>query len=102
MNVTLAAGGSMALVRVDVDEILNRIQLPARRVVVAIDAMERAGFEYEAFKAEKRAFLELNPATPDTDITFVPVSSQYGDMIEGRGNHIDWYDGPTLSEALGQ
>ena len=47
------------------------------------------------------AFLELNPPGPETDLTFVPVSSHYGDMILRRGDHIDWYDGPTLAEALG-
>lgn len=93
--------GSTALVKVEMGQGPDRVPLPSGRVVVAVDGMERAGFEYEAFKAEKSAFLELNPPGPGTDLTFVPVSSHYGDMILRRGDHIDWYDGPTLAEALG-
>ena len=50
---------------------------------------------------KKNAFLEINPPGPGTDLTFVPVSSHDGDMILRRGERIDWYDGPTLAEALG-
>lgn len=92
---------SAALVKFNLGHAPGRISLPAGRVVVAVDGMERAGFEYEAFKAERSAFLELNPPEAGTEVTFVPVSSQHGDMILRRGNHIDWYDGPTLAEALG-
>lgn len=94
-------GQSTSFVKVNVGNLPGRIVMPPGHVVIAIDGMERAGFEYEAFKAEKTAFLEVNPPSPGTEVTFVPVSSQYGDMILRRGNHIDWYDGPTLAEALG-
>ena len=92
---------STALLKVDLGRVPGRVPLPPGRVVVAVDGMERAGFEYETFKAEKIAFLEINPPGPGTDLTFVPVSSHYGDMILRRGERIDWYDGPTLAEALG-
>lgn len=95
-------GGTTALVRLDLGRPPGRIPLPTGRVIVAVDGMEKAGFEYEAFKSERSAFLALNPPAPGTDVTFVPVSSQYGDMIVERGDHIDWYDGPTLAEALDQ
>lgn len=90
-----------ALVKVNLGQVPGRIPLPPGRVVIAVDGMERAGFEYEAFKAGKSAFLEVNPPGPGTDLTFVPVSSHHGDMILRRGDRIDWYDGPTLAEALG-
>lgn len=89
-----------AFVRFELGNQPGRIDLPKGRVVVAVDGMERGGFEYEAFKAERNAFLATNPDVSPTDVTFVPVSTRYGDMIQKRGNHIDWYDGPTLSEAL--
>ena len=94
--------GSTALVRFELGHVPGPIELPPGRVVVAVDGMEKAGFEYEAFKSDRSAFLERNPPLPGTDVTFVPVSTQYGDMILRRGNHIDWYDGPTLAEALGE
>jgi len=91
----------MALVRYEFGRTPQKITLPSGHVVVAIDGLERAGFEYQAFKEMRTAFLELNPPLVGTDLTFVPVSSHYGDMILRRGDHIDWYDGPTLAEALG-
>jgi sulfate adenylyltransferase subunit 1 (EFTu-like GTPase family) len=91
----------MALVRFEFGRVPKNVSLPPGHVVVAIDGLERAGFEYQAFKEMRTAFLELNPPRSGTDVTFVPVSSHYGDMILRRGNHIDWYDGPTLAEALG-
>ena len=90
-----------ALVRFELGHVPDHMRLPAGRVVVAVDGMEKAGFEYEAFKAERKAFLELNPHGAHTEMLFVPVSTHYGDMILKRGDHIDWYDGPTLAEALG-
>ena len=87
------------LVNLQAGRIPPRIDLPRGRVVVAID-VDQAGFEYEAFKDERSAFLAQNPPGPQTEVVFVPVSTHYGDMIEKRGDHIDWYDGPTLVEAL--
>ena len=93
--------GSAAFLKIELGQVPGGIRLPPGRVVVAVDGMEKAGFEYEAFNAERSAFLRLNPPAPGTDMTFVPVSTHYGDMILRRGDHIDWYDGPTLAEALG-
>ena len=92
---------SAAFVKFELGHVPDRLRLPAGRVVVAVDGMEKAGFEYEAFKAERKAFLKLNPPGAHTEMLFVPVSTHYGDMILKRGDHIDWYDGPTLAEALG-
>jgi len=64
---------STALLKVNLGQLPGRIASPPGHVVVAVDGMERAGFEYEAFKAGKSALLD----------------------------HIHWYDGPTLAEALG-
>jgi sulfate adenylyltransferase subunit 1 (EFTu-like GTPase family) len=102
MNTQSSPVASTALVKVNLGEAISCFPLPQGRVVVAIDGMEKAGFEYEAFKAERSAFLALNPPSQATDISFVPMSSKYGDMILRRGDHIDWYDGPTLAEALGE
>lgn len=93
--------GSIALVQFEFGHVPEKLNLPSGRVVVVVDGMEHAGFDYEAFKAERVAFLAQNSLGPDTEVTFVPVSTKLGDMIVQRGNHIDWYEGPTLAEALG-
>jgi sulfate adenylyltransferase subunit 1 len=33
-------------------------------------------------------------------VRFIPMSALNGDMIVDRGEHLDWYDGPTLLEIL--
>jgi sulfate adenylyltransferase subunit 1 (EFTu-like GTPase family) len=91
----------MSFVRVEVGQGPQKVLLPPGKVIVAIDGLERSGFEYQVFKELRNAFLEVNPPASGTEVTFVPVSSQHGDMIVQRGNHIDWYDGPTLAQALG-
>lgn len=91
----------MALIRVEVGQGPEKVVLPPGKVIVAIDGLERGGFEYQVFKDMRSAFLKVNPPASGTEVTFVPVSSHHGDMILKRGNHIDWYDGPTLAEALG-
>jgi sulfate adenylyltransferase subunit 1 (EFTu-like GTPase family) len=91
----------MALVRVEVGQGPQEVILPPGKVIVAVDGLERAGFEYQVFNDLRSAFLALNPPASGTEVTFVPVSSHHGDMILKRGNRIDWYDGPTLAEALG-
>ena len=91
----------MRFVRSEVGRFPPEADLSCGRVVVAVDGLERAGFEYEAFKEARNEFLRRNPPVPGTELVFVPVSSQYGDMILKRGDHIDWYAGPTLAEALG-
>lgn len=87
-------------VRSEIGRVPPQADLSGGRVVVAVDGLERAGFEYEAFKELRKEFLRTNPPAPGTKLVFVPVSSRYGDMILKRGSHIDWYEGPTLAEAL--
>ena len=102
MNLALSLEPAGTLfVRSEIGHLPPEAHLPSGRIVVAVDGLERAGFEYEAFKEVRNAFLRRNPPTPGAELVFVPVTSRCGDMILERGDHIDWYEGPTLAEALG-
>jgi sulfate adenylyltransferase subunit 1 (EFTu-like GTPase family) len=71
-----------------------------RRMVVAIDRMERVGYEYVVFKDVEARILALAQSFEITDVHCIPISTARGDMVVRRGEGIDWYDGPTLIEAI--
>ena len=71
-----------------------------RRMIVAIDRMERVGYEYVVFKDVEARILALARSFGITDVHCIPVSTARGDMVMRRGEGIDWYDGPTLIEAI--
>lgn len=77
-----------------------RCQLAARQagipfLIVAVNKMDLAGYEYEVFKAARTVFLRGWHGAPPP---FVPVSARFGDLVLHPGNRIDWYFGPTLAE----
>ena len=70
------------------------------QVVIAINKLDLAGFEYDVFKdARQRLYTQL-ASLPLHSIRIVPVSARHGDMIATRGTSIDWYHGPTLADVL--
>ncbi|MFN0302759.1 MAG: hypothetical protein ACKVQU_20685 [Burkholderiales bacterium] len=73
-----------------------------RRLIVAVDRMERVGYEYVIFKDVEARLLALAGSFSITDVRCIPVSTARGDMVAERGHAIDWYDGPTLLEAIEQ
>jgi sulfate adenylyltransferase subunit 1 (EFTu-like GTPase family) len=102
-----SSGADVALVVFDVTVPAQvqaaRCQVAARQagiahVVVAVNKVDLAGYEYEAFKAARAVFLRGWHGVPPV---FVPVSARYGDLLHSLGNRIDWYAGPTLAELLG-
>jgi sulfate adenylyltransferase subunit 1 (EFTu-like GTPase family) len=100
-------GADLALVVFDVTVPAQvqaaRCQVASRQagigqVVVAVNKMDLAGYEYEVFKAARSVFLRGWHGEPPA---FVPVSARFGDLILHPGNRIDWYAAPTLAELLG-
>ena len=65
-----------------------------RHLVLAVNKMDLVGFDrarFEAIAAEGEA---LGAATA------IPLSGLTGDNVFARSDAMDWYDGPTLMEAL--
>ncbi|MBT5659445.1 MAG: adenylyl-sulfate kinase [Rhodospirillaceae bacterium] len=74
--------------------------LGVRQVAVAVNKMDLVKYSKDRFDevdAEIKAYLEEIGITP----TFIiPVSSREGDLIAGPSTKMDWYEGPTIAEAL--
>ena len=76
--------------------------LGVRRIVVAVNKMDLAGWSesrFTAIESEVRAFtrdLEVH------DIVFIPVAGPSGDNIAHRSQRMSWYCGPVLLQYLEQ
>ena len=74
--------------------------LGIRQVAVAVNKMDLVNYSQERFSEisrDYRAYLSGLGVEP----TFImPVSAREGDNIVSRSTAMDWYDGPTVLEAL--
>jgi thioredoxin-dependent adenylylsulfate APS reductase len=74
--------------------------LGVRQLAVVVNKMDRVDFaaaRFEALKAEIIAYLKSIDLTPSA---IVPISARHGDGVATRTPSLDWYDGPTVVEAL--
>jgi sulfate adenylyltransferase large subunit/thioredoxin-dependent adenylylsulfate APS reductase len=74
--------------------------LGVRQVVVVINKMDRVGYDDGRFReidAEISAHLAGFGVEP---VAVIPISARHGDGVVARTEAIDWYDGPTVIEAL--
>jgi len=70
------------------------------QIVVAVNKMDLADYSPETFARIKADYLAFANQLGITDVRFIPMSALHGDMVVDRGEHLDWYDGPTLLEIL--
>lgn len=74
--------------------------LGIRQVAVIINKMDRVAFDQTRFNAVSDEIsahltgLGVNPAA------IIPISARDGDGVAARTQRIDWYNGPTVIEAL--
>ena len=76
--------------------------LGVRRIVVAVNKMDLAGYREERFndlRREVAAYLD-SIGVAATDIAYVPVAAREGHNLRARAPAMPWYAGPTLLEAL--
>jgi sulfate adenylyltransferase large subunit/phosphoadenylyl-sulfate reductase (thioredoxin) len=74
--------------------------LGVRQVVVVINKMDRVSYDERRFRdidAEISAHLGSFGVKP---AAVIPISARHGDGVVARTAAIDWYDGPTVVEAL--
>ncbi|HEY0044579.1 MAG TPA: adenylyl-sulfate kinase [Allosphingosinicella sp.] len=102
--VTAASTADLALVLVDATGgVLEQTRrhaylcrlLGVRKVVLAVNKMDLAGFDADAFAAIVEAF-----GAVDSDFTAIPLSAAAGDNVVRRSEAMDWYSGPTLLDIL--
>jgi elongation factor 1-alpha len=78
--------------------------LGVNQLVVAINKMDDASVNwseerYNELKEEMTRILKMSGFNP-ANIHFVPTSGWTGDNLAKRSEHMPWYKGPTLFEAL--
>ncbi len=74
--------------------------LGIQQIGVVINKMDMVDHDPEVFATvskEVTAYLGSIGITP-SHIT--PISARHGDMISDRGEHMDWYEGKTLTEVF--
>jgi bifunctional enzyme CysN/CysC len=74
--------------------------LGLRQIGVVVNKMDMVNHDPEKFESvskEVRAYLKSIGVEASH---IVPISARHGDMIAGRGEHMGWYQGKTLTETL--
>ena len=69
-------------------------------LLVAVNKMDLVGYEQAVFARIKAEYLAFATQLGIKDVRFIPISALAGDMIVDRGEHLPWYDGPTLLDIL--
>lgn len=76
--------------------------LGIRRIVVALNKMDLAGYaeaRFAAVRDEVAAYLG-SIGLQSEQLVLLPVAAREGNNLRVRDEHLAWYDGPTLLEAL--
>jgi len=69
-------------------------------IIVAVNKMDLVNYDEARFRAIRREVLDFALRLDAGRISFVPISALRGDMVVERGQHLSWWAGPTLLEAL--
>lgn len=76
--------------------------LGIRQVLVVVNKMDLVSYDEATFRqieGEYRAFLNSLGVEAQR---FLPASARAGENVARRGNELNWFDGPTLLDALDQ
>ena len=80
---------------------LRQLGLPSKlELTLVINKLDLAGFDYGVFRDAcaqavlALAGIQLVPAA------IIPICARHGDMVERAGEHIDWYEGPSLLDII--
>ena len=71
-----------------------------RRIVLAVNKMDRVGWSLERFRELEAGFAACAGGLGFEQVVAIPMSALEGDMVVERGTHLAGYAGPTLLEAL--
>jgi sulfate adenylyltransferase subunit 1 len=69
-------------------------------VVLAVNKMDRVGYEETAFAAIAEEFTAFARKMGVPEITAIPVSALVGDNVVEPSPRMEWYSGPTVLEHL--
>jgi bifunctional enzyme CysN/CysC len=72
-----------------------------RHVVLAINRLDRAGWDRSAFETLKGAFADFASRFEFSSAIAIPICAVAGDNIGSLSPHTPWYGGPNLREHFG-
>jgi sulfate adenylyltransferase subunit 1 len=76
--------------------------LEIKNVIVAINKMDLANYDQSVFEKIQQDFNEISEQVkkPKQKISFIPISSLYGENIVEKSEKMPWYDSLTLLQLL--
>jgi bifunctional enzyme CysN/CysC len=74
--------------------------LGIRHVVLAVNKIDRVGYDRQRFLDIERDFAEFVTPFGFETIVAMPISARFGDNVIERSGNTPWYTGPTLLEHL--
>ncbi len=74
--------------------------LGIRHVIVAVNKMDLVDWSREVYNGIVAAYGDFARRLDVTDVACIPVSALTGDNVTEPSAAMDWYDGPTLLQAL--
>jgi len=107
--VTAASSADVAVVLVDATRgVLTQTRrhtrllalLGVRRVLLAVNKMDRVGWSRETFDRLAGEWLAFAAELGLPDVAAVPISARGGDNVVARSAHMPWFEGSTLVDWL--
>lgn len=76
--------------------------LGIRQLTAVLNKMDAAGYDVERFEDVARETKRMLAALDLHPHSLIPISARNGENLRNRSEHMPWYAGPTLLEALEQ
>lgn len=70
------------------------------QLVVAVNKMDLVNYSEKRFKQIEKEYREYLKGIDVFPTNIIPVSAREGDNIANRSQNMDWYEGPTIIDAL--
>ena len=76
--------------------------LEIKNVIVAINKMDLVNYDLNRFEEIKKDFLSISSKVqkPNQNVSFIPISSLFGENIVDKSEKMDWYQGKSLLQIL--
>ena len=69
-------------------------------ILICINKMDLVEYKESVYEEIQQQFVPFKEQLNIGDVRFIPISALKGDNVVDRSEPMDWYDGPTLLEAL--
>ncbi|MBW2990327.1 GTP-binding protein [Candidatus Woesearchaeota archaeon] len=70
------------------------------QIIVVMNKMDLVDFREQRYEEVKKELLKFLSAVKIKPIFVIPISAKGGDFIAKKTKNLDWYEGPTVLEAL--